>query len=587
MPFSDLQIFALVVVVGVAMQWLGRRLRLPAILLLLLAGLLLGPATSTLDPHHLLGDLLEPIIQLAVAIVLFEGALSLNLREARRVGPVLWRLILSGLVLGFAGISLVAIGIGGLSWPTATTLGAILVVTGPTVILPMLRGARIAWRPATLLKWEGIVNDPFGALLAFAVLQVAVLDGQEIGSGSTLVLLLGSAMRSVLATLLGIAAGWFLGKRLDAGTCPEDLKSPVILAAVFAVFVGGELLQKENGLLAVTAMGLVMANVENASLHGIRHFKEQITTLLVAVLFVLLAANLELEALRALWGAPLWVVLAILFVVRPLTAWVATIRSGLPWQERVLLGWIAPRGVVAAAVAGAFQPRLLETGHQDANLLVPIVFGVIALSVVLHGLSLRPLARWLGLAARSSNGVLLVGASRWASDLARALVRAGAFVVLADSRYALVAQARIEGLEVHFGDVLSEETELELPMERISRVLAGTDDDAYNSLVCMHFATDLGRQATLQLVPADERKESRPHMLGRQPWPDATYPEITRRYWQDQRFKITALTETFGWQQLQEQNQQGLFLFYMVEKDLRVLEADSKPPAGAKVIYMA
>ncbi|MEM7199574.1 MAG: sodium:proton antiporter [Planctomycetota bacterium] len=589
---EPLHLLVLILVVAVGAQWLAARLHLPALLLLLAIGVLLGPIVGVLRPEAVVGaDLLTPLVQLAVAVILFEGGLSLHFREARHVGSTLGRLILSGLIVGFGSVTILAILVAGLSPPTAAVLGAILVVTGPTVIIPMLRGARISFRPAALLKWEGIVNDPLGALLAILVLQLTLaFEGQ---SGGALTLVMNFVGNAGLGFALGSVVGWGLGRALESNQIREDLKVPVILASVLGVFAGAELIQHENGLLAVTAMGLLLGNSGTSSLEDIRHFKEQVSTVLVGVLFIVLSAQLDLDSLRELLGAPLVLVLLILVVARPLVALVATAGTELPWNERLLIGWIAPRGIVAAAVAGAFQPRLIEAGYEDARLLVPIVFGVIAASVVLHGLSIRPLARRLDLAGKAGNGILLVGASTWMVGLARSLARAGAFVVLADTRYRRVSLARQAGLEVHFGDVLSEETELEMPLERVSWLLAGTADDSYNALVSVHFAREFGRQNVLQLTPVAavgsvRGREVAAHMSGVTPWgQNASYGAIARRFWQGGSFKMTQTTEQFGIEVLREQNPDALFMFYLHQSRIHVMTAESSPPMGAKVVYLA
>jgi hypothetical protein len=389
---------------------------------------------------------------------------------------------------------------------------------------------------------------------------------------------------------IGVGAGFLLDKALDKGWLAEHLKSPVMLGAMFVVYTLAELVGHETGLLAVTAMGLLLANLENPHVEDIRHFKEHLSTLLIGLLFVTLSASLELADLQRLVGAPLVLIAFILFVARPLVVAVAGIGSGLPWQERTLLGWIAPRGVVAAAVAGAFEPRLREAGYADADLLVPIVFGVIMATVILHGLTIRPLARSLGLSAAGGSGILIVGGARWVLQLALTLRRAGAEVVMADSTYRRVSRARREGLEVHFGDVLSEELEFELPLERVSWVLAANDDSAYNSLVCTRFVGRFGRSNVLQLaIPPDQgsRKDAEHSMMGRVPWGEqGTYQEITRRYWSDGAFKVTTLSEEFPWQKLVQQHPNALFLFWVKASKLGVVNVDKEPPDGAKVVFM-
>ncbi|MAE76673.1 MAG: sodium:proton exchanger [Planctomycetes bacterium] len=596
-----LYLLVLIVAAGVGAQWLASRLRVPPLLLLLMTGLVLGkPVLGWIDPEQLFVgvrsvdgkttgvDLLRPLVAMAVALVLFEGGLTLEIKEARQVGRTLRRLLVSGLCLGFGLTTLAGVWLGGLDLATAATLGAILVVTGPTVILPMLRSARIALRPATLLKWEGIVNDPLGALLALFVVKAAEIVGTGQGTFS------GLAMTFVwtgsVSIVVGVAAGWALGKALDRGLIAENLKSPVIVASVLVVFAVAEHLHHEMGLISVTVMGVVLANVENHSLEDIRRFKEQITTLLIAVLFIVLSARLEPEQISSVVGRPLILIAIIVFVVRPLVVFVAAIGSKLPWRERLLVGWIAPRGVVAAAVAATFAPGLEVAGAKSAGELVPIVFGVIVATVVLHGLTIRPLARRLGLAATDGNGVLIVGASVWVVTLAQALAKAGAYVVLADTRYRRVSQARQEGVEVHYGDVLAEEAAMELPMERVSWLLAATDDDHYNALACLRFGPELGREAMFQLTPhrGEPGTETQVHMAGQRPWgDDGTYRTITARFWKGATFKVTNLSDEFDGAAFRDKNPDALVLCWVHQDHLRFADAaDAMPPDGARVVYL-
>lgn len=579
------------VVVGVGAQWLASRLKIPALLLLLLTGLFLGPLSELLlgdpilDPDRLLGDLLRPIIALSVALVLFEGGLTLDLAEARKIGRPLWTLILSGLFIGFGSVTLLAHYLGGLDFATSATLGAILVVTGPTVILPMLRSARIAFRPAALLKWEGIVNDPFGAILAFLVFAVATIT-EKPQNGGVLGLVLWTLLLIVANGMLGLLMARLLDRGMEHGWIPEHLKNPVVLATALLAFALGEVIGHEMGLVTVTVLGMGLANMGSPSLERIRWFKEQISTLLISLLFLLLASRLDLADLGRLELRHLLFVLSVLVIARPLVVLVANLGSGLPWRERVLIGWIAPRGVVAAAVAGAFSVELNEAGFPDGKLLVPLVFAVIFLTVSLHGFTIRPLARRLDLAAKGGKGLLMVGAASWNVALAEALVRAGAFVILADTRYHRVAKARMQGLFVYHGDALSEDVDLELPMEQVTKILAATDEDSYNSLVCVHFVDDFGRDAVYQLLP-ETTADAAGHLKGRTPWgEEGNYRNIARRFWRDGEFKVTALSEAYDYSRFRQDKPEALPLFYLDENNVEFLAEGKEAPIGSSLLYM-
>lgn len=335
-------------------------------MLLTIAGFVVGPLTGLLNPIDDFGELLEPLVQLAVAVILFEGGLNLHFHELGRAGPAVGRLIGVGLVVSFTLGSMLAHFAGGLSWPVACVFGAIIVVTGPTVIVPLLRQARLRARPASLLKWEGIVNDPLGAVLAVVVFEYFVLfenEGNVFDLGMTAVGSLGGAA----------ALGWFAGVGLGAcyrrGWVPEYLKGPMILTTVIATYAIGNLLLAEAGLLTVTTLGLAFGNANLPSIEELRRFKENITTILVSGLFIVLTANLDVALWRALDWRDALLIFAVIFVLRPVVVFIATLGTDLSWQERLLVGWIAPRGIVAAAVAGAgaFTARMLEAGSGVAH----------------------------------------------------------------------------------------------------------------------------------------------------------------------------------------------------------------------------
>ena len=388
-------IIALIACVGLVVQWAAWRFRIPAIVLLTAAGFVVGPATGLINPSRDFGNLLEPFVQLAVAVILFEGGLNLRFHELSQAGAGVRRLTTVGLVFSFVLGSVAAYYIGHLSWPVAIEFGAIIVVTGPTVIMPLLRHARLRSRTASLLKWEGIVNDPLGALLAVVVFEYLVLSG-GVDAGYEL----GAVV--ILTLVLAGSLGWFTGQALGAvyrrGFVPEYLKGPGMLATVLGSYALGNLLLAEAGLLTVTALGIALGNANLPSIEELRRFKEYITIALVSGLFIVLTADLDPALIEELdWrGAAL--IAAVIFMVRPVAVIAATIGSDLEWQERALLSWIAPRGIVAAAVAGAFSTRMLDAGYTDAGKLLPLVFALIVSTVVLHGFSIGWLARRLDLA---------------------------------------------------------------------------------------------------------------------------------------------------------------------------------------------
>ncbi len=430
---------ASIMVTGIFCQWLAWRFRLPAIVLLAAGGLLLGPISGWITPLEDFGAGLRAVISLFVAIVLFEGGLNLQFQELRGTAQVTRRLTSIGVLLAWGLGSLMAHYVGGLEWGIAALLGAILVVTGPTVIMPLLKHAKLNRRTASYLKWEGILNDPIGVLLAVLVYQYLLYSGEGPAFGAILASL-GLAIGAALA--LGGGTAWSLGFCFRQGWIPEYLKAPSIIASVLAVYALSDMVQHESGLLATTLMGIVMGNMRLRSLDEMRRFKEYISLILVSFLFVVLTASLTVESLREIHWPLVAMILGFMFVVRPLAVFLATLGTDCAWQDRLLIAWIAPRGVVAAASAGAFAPALIDAGFEDAKYLVPAIFMVIFATIVAHGFSLGPLTSLLKLRSPGKGRILIVGASPWTVELAIVLQKLEQEVVIADSEWGRLQSAR-------------------------------------------------------------------------------------------------------------------------------------------------
>lgn len=537
--------FALVGALGVGSQWLAWRLRLPAIVLMLLAGLAVGPGLGVFDPERDIGDLMRPMIAVAVAIILFEGGLTLSLQTLRGAAEGVKRLVVLGTPLGWLGSTLALHYVAGLGWASSAVFGGIMIVTGPTVIAPLLRQARLKRRPAQLLQWEAIVNDPIGALAAvFAFEIVLVLNEAETAGDALWDIGRGIAV----AAVLGGAAGWGLARAFLRAWVPEFMKVPVLFALLLGVFALSDSLLHESGLLAVTVMGIVIANAELPSYTEMRRFKEHATILLVSGVFILLAASMDRDTLRLLDWRALSFVLVVIFLVRPATVLLSLLGTNLPWRERLLVGLTGPRGVVLVAVAGLFGDRLVELGVEDAVRLTPLAFALVAATVVLHGFSLRPLAQMLGLAGTGSPGVILVGGSRFTTALAAALQKREVPVLVADANRSHLRGARQEGLPVFFGDILSEAAEHGVEITNFGRVIAASDNDAYNTLVATDLAPEFGRENVFQLKR--EKDDSRRHALpptlgGRVFCGGLTHSETARRMAQGWQVRATTLSEDF------------------------------------------
>jgi NhaP-type Na+/H+ or K+/H+ antiporter len=496
-------------------QWLGWRFRLPSILALLCFGLVIGPGFGWVKPSLILGQVMGPAIGMAVAIIVFEGGLNLNLRELRSAGSGVMRLIFLALPLNWALGAVAGHYVGGLSWSVSVLFGSILVVTGPTVIMPLLRQAKLEPRAGAFLKWEAIVNDPIGATLTLLILSLLIAlrtRGQDLGSMSGLA---GRAMFGVfVAGLLGLCLPFCLRYAFRRDLVPEYLKTPILLAGALGVYATGEAIQAETGLVGATLFGVVLANIDVTGLQELRRFKESLTVFLVSGLFILLTADIDPAVLRHVSWPIVLTTLAILFIGRPAAIGLATIGARMTWRERLLVGWIGPRGVVAAAVAGLAGEQLTQAGYRDGGLVLPMVFCVIAATVVLHGLSLAPLARLLKLASNAPAGMLIVGASPWTIGLAKALRQMGVPTMLVDPSFDALHPARLEGLTTSRVEILSAVGEHMIDMRDLEYLYAASDDDAYNALVCTRFAGEMGRERVHQPPPAAERE----HMHTSREW---------------------------------------------------------------------
>ncbi len=522
---------------GIGSQWLAWRFKIPAIVLLFAMGLAAGPGLQLIHPSAALGSALRPLVGLAVAIVVFEGGLSLNFRDLRAAGEGVLRLTAVALPINWVLGTVASHWIAGFSWGAAILFGAITVVTGPTVVLPLLRQARLQRRAASFLRWEAIVNDPVGAILTALTLEA--LAGSHSGAGVAGVLIGGVAFSAALGIGAGVLVKWSFGRDL----VPEFLKTPMLLALILTIASLSNLVMAEAGLMAATVFGIAVANLGITGVSDLRRFKESLVVLLVSTLFVTLTADLDRSVLSHVgWGIAA-LTAAMIVLARPAAILLATLGTAMSWQEKLLTGWVAPRGIVAAAMAGVAGLRLQEAGYAGADLVMPAVFALIAATMLLHGFSLAPLARRLGLDMGEGHGVLIVGASRWATDFGLALQALGANVTLSDTFPGALRRARLRGLAVLQAEVLSHHGEEQVQERPIDYAIAATPDEVYNGLVCAHFAPELGRERVYQLAPSETdahtgiTREVRGKALG------DTSLDIEAAYRAGARFETRTLTE--------------------------------------------
>ena len=507
----DLVVLSAIFVAGFACQWIAWRLKLPSILFLLLTGIFAGPVMGWLNPEALLGDLLTPVVSIAVAIILYEGSLTLKLSEIRGHGAVVRNLVTIGVAITWFVATLAAHLVLGWDIYLAALFGGIVTVSGPTVIMPLLRTIRPTRAVSSVLRWEGILVDPLGAILAVIVFDYIVVSQTAAGIGQVLVSL---AIIVLTGSILGIAAGYSFGVVLRRHWVPDYLRDYLALASVLLVFGVSEMIHAESGLLAVTIMGIWQANMRGLDLEDILDFKESLAMVLVASLFILLAARIELSALTGLGVASLGILLALQFVAGPARAFASSIGSELEWRERLYLGWIFPRGIVAAAVSALFALRLEEMGYAGAENLVPLVFSIIIGTVVIQGLTGRVVARALGIADPEPTGVLIVGANALAITYGEALKKAGHNVLIASTGWDGISEARMKGLPVFYGSPVSSYADRHLNLLGLGNLLALSHRPGINELACVRFRYDFGRQAVYTVRQSSEGEHEKYQISG-------------------------------------------------------------------------
>lgn len=476
-----------------------------------------GPVFGLLDPDQLMGDLLAPFISVSVAIILFEGGLSLRFSELKDIGGVIGNLVSIGVIFTWGITSVSAYYLFPFDWELAILLGAILVVTGPTVIIPLLRQVRPSGQVGSILKWEGIVIDPIGAMLSVLVFEVILSTSF---SAATSVAVMSIVKTIFFGTVVGLAGAAFIYFLLKRHLLPDYLQNPVSLMVVVTVFTISNTLQHESGLWATTLMGIALANQQSARIHHITEFKEDLRVLLLSALFILLAARVELSSLLENINWALAGFLAILIIIaRPIGVYISTIFSDVSWREKLFLCWMAPRGVVAASISSIFAISLTQNGFEHASQLVPIVFLVIIGTVTIYGLPASWVARKLGVAKPVPNGLLILGAHHWALKIAKAVEDEGFKVLVADSNWKHISRAKSLGLETYHGNILSEFALEELNLDGVGRMLSLTPNDETNSLAALRFAEIFGRSHVFQLAPniqgQMENKDVTSHLSGR------------------------------------------------------------------------
>ena len=541
---------SLIVLVGLLCQWLAWRVRLPAILFLLLAGLAAGPALGLFAPDDLFGAALMPMVSLSVAIILFEGSLTLKFSEIRGEKRVVQKLVTIGALVTWVVVAVATHLIFGFSWEISALFGAVVIVTGPTVIVPMLRTVRPSRKIANVLRWEGIAIDPVGALMAVMTYEFILASA----GGAAFTHVIGLFFSTIAVGLAaGLVSGLLLEQLFRRNLLPEYLQNMAALSLVLVSFSLSNYLQHESGLLAVTVMGMWLANRPNLDIHPLLNFKEHLSILLISVLFIVLAARIDLQQLAAIGGPAILLLVVLQLIARPLKIWVSTYGEDFSWQERALLSWIAPRGIVAAAISAIFADKLVQVGYSEAAMLVPLTFSVIIGTVILQSSTSRMLARALGVAEPAPRGFLIVGANAFARELAKELHRYGIRCVLADSNWDNISAARMEGLETFYGNPVSEHADYHLDLTGIGNLLALSHQRYVNVISAIHYSADFTERNVFRLASSSDMRIAEKHSVsssfqgGQLFGNEISYGDMLGKLSQGYRIKSTTLTDTFTW----------------------------------------
>ena len=572
---------AAIVILGIMAQYLAWRFRLPAILLLLIFGITAGPISGLIDSDTLFGELLFPFVSLAVAVILFEGGLSLKFSELRGTAQVVWALVTVGALTSWLVASAAAWWLLDLNLDLAILLGAILVVTGPTVIIPLLRHVRPAAPVGSVIRWEGIIIDPIGAMLAVLVYEVISVGAGQLGFSVAMFCLFKTIFAGVL---IGAAGAAFLYLGLKKYWLPDLLQNVIVLMIVLTVFVASNLIQDESGLLAVTIMGMILANQKAVSLERIIHFKEDLRILLISILFIVLSARLQRDDLLKIGLPSVLFLAALIFIARPAAVAVSTFGSKLTFRQRLFLIWMAPRGIVAAAVSSVFALRLTEEGHADAARLMPLTFFVIIGTVTFYGLTASFIGRWLKVTQPNPQGVYIIGAQSWTRKIAHALIKENFAVTLADTNWNKVHAARMEGLNAIYGSAFSEHAIEQIEALGLGRLFAMTYNEDVNTLAVMRFRKHFETKDIYQLddesFASSTSTESEPDRHGRILFaPDATFEHLARRFRRGALVKTNKLTDEFNFDALKNQHGPTLLPFFLInpERQLEIFTTDNQP----------
>ena len=506
-----------IIILGILAQWVAWKFKIPAILPLILIGLLVGPiAAEYLSEDHTKwiepiwngeeglfpGESLFYFVSLAISIILFEGGLTLRLKEIKNVGPVITKLITVGSVVTFFGAAVAAHYIFYLSWEMSYLFSALIIVTGPTVITPILRNIPLKPDVSAVLKWEGILIDPIGALVAVLVFEFISVGG---GGEFTKTAMIEFGKIVLFGTTFGFTFAHGLNFAINKRLIPHYLLNVFALASVLGVFVLSDSFALESGLLAVVVMGMVLGNSNSPYLKELLYFKESLSVLLISILFILLAANINMEDLLLIYNWNTVVLFSVVvFILRPIGVFLSTYNSSLKLNERLFISWVGPRGIVAAGIASLFGLKLAKEGVAGAEYITPLVFMIVLGTVLFNATTARFFAKIVGVFLKQSNGILIIGATKASRLIGDYLEKNDRHVVLIDNNQTNILKAKELGLEAINSNIYSDSLEDNIELSDVGYLIALTGNSDINTFAINKFGKDFGENGAFRLVTREE-----------------------------------------------------------------------------------
>lgn len=595
-----------IIVLGILAQWVAWKFKIPAILPLILIGLFVGPVSTLISEDG--SQWIQPIydgksgffpdqnlfyfVSLAIGIILFEGGLTLRRGEVAKIGPVIGKLISLGSAVTFIGGGVAAHYIFGLDWRIAFLFSALIIVTGPTVITPILRNIPLKKDVSAVLKWEGILIDPIGALVAVLVFEFISVGGD---AGYTKQALIEFGKIILIGFSFGISGGYALYYSIKKKFIPHYLLNVVSLSVVLLIFVESDVFAHESGLLAVVVMGMFLGNSDLPSLKELLYFKESLSVLLISILFILLAANISLDDLMLVYNWETAILLAvIIFILRPMAVFLSTTGSSLKTNEKLFISWVGPRGIVAAGIASLFGTKLVEQGIPGAEYITPLVFAVVLVTVLLNAATARVFASIVGVFLKSSEGIIIIGASKVSRLIGNYLAKNNRHVVLVDTNASNIERARELGLEAINGSIYTGDLTDNIELNDVGYLLAMTGNSEINKQAIIKYRDTLGENGSFRLMSGDEMKNDIAKDVHRNEWFSLTHDyvklsEVVSEYPSIQEFPVQSKAQFLKLLAHVEEKDNVVALFLKNEKnhiDLITDPENMEISEGCQLVYL-